>query len=352
MVLCKVKNLVGNETLARSVLTDDFQMILKEGTVLKQAYIDKLIELEIDEVMILGRKTQTKDEAISILKEDIAVSFKDRVQNILEKHTYQHNEELAKLSNTADNIITNILTEEQVVEKIFDIKERSADIYEHSISICTLATLTALKIGIEQDIIHDIGIACLLHDLGLRYLTISYENQDIATLSDLDLNEYKKHPVYGYSTLKSEKWISERSKQMILYHHERLDGSGYPLRARDIPKECRLIELCDAFDEMICGIGCKRMKVYEAVEYLKTYKGIQFDEELTEVFLTFIAVYPVGSQVKTNEGEIGIVVRQNKSFPERPVIKIVQDINGNEIENGQEKDLLKILNVVITEVLE
>lgn len=352
MVLCKVNNLVGNETLARSVLTDDYQVILKEGTVLKPAYIQKLVELGIEEVMILGRNVTSREKSITILKADIAESFKDKVQNILEKHTYQHNEELEKLSGTADNIITNILTEEQVVEKIYDIRERSADIYEHSISICTLATLTALKLGMDQDVIHDIGTACLLHDLGLRYLTIAYENQNLDTLTDLELNEYRKHPVYGYSTLKSETWISERTKQMILYHHERMDGSGYPLKAREIPRECKLIQLCDAFDEMICGIGCKRIKVYEAVEYLKTFRGIKFDEEMTDVFLTFIAVYPVGSTVKTNEGEIGVVIRQNKQFPERPVIKIVVDANGKSVIDGEEKDLLKILNVVISEVLE
>ena len=58
---------------------------------------------------------------------------------------YQHSEELSELSRTADVIITEILEDDRVIEKVYDIKERSADMYEHSISLCTLATIMALK---------------------------------------------------------------------------------------------------------------------------------------------------------------------------------------------------------------
>ncbi len=75
----------------------------------------------------------------------------------------------------------------------------------------------------------------MLHDLGLRYLTIPYQDQDIETLNKVELTEYMKHPVYGYSAVKDEDWLSELSKKIILYHHERSDGSGFPLHARESP---------------------------------------------------------------------------------------------------------------------
>lgn len=350
MVLCKVSNLVGNEILARSVLSEDYNIILSEGTVLKKSYIDKLIELGIQEVAI--KEDENMEKSMSILKEDIADSFREKVQDILERHTYNHSDELEKLSTTANEIISNILEKEEVVEKVYDIRERSADIYEHSISICTLATLTALKLEMSQEDIYDISMACLLHDLGLRYLTISYQDQDVEQLNDMEKVEYKKHPVYGYSALKSETWISEKSKQMILYHHERLDGSGFPLRAKDISKQSRLIQICDCFDEMICGIGCKRSKVYEAVEYLKNLSGIKFDQEIVETFLTFIAVYPLGSRVKLDSGEMAVVVKQNKQFPERPVVELLTDKDGNPLEQKKELNLMEVLNVVINQVMD
>ena len=203
---------------------------------------------------------------------------------------------------------------------------------------------------LPQQTVHDIGVSCLLHDLGLRYLTIEYENQNLDMLSEAEYGEYKKHPVYGYSALRSENWISNASKNMILYHHERLDGSGYPLRATEIPKECRIIQICDAFDEMICGIGCERSKVYEAVEYLKTFRNIKFDGEIVDIFLQFTAVYPAGSIVKTNEGETGVVLYQNKDFPDRPVIRITKDKKGKKVDVI--KDLIQINHIFIEEVIE
>ncbi len=326
MRLCKVDNLTGTEVLAKDAMTLEYKILLSAGTQLKPEYIEKLKELNILEVYVKEEVPDTKQ--VVILKKDVEAGFKSKVKNILEKHTYSHNEKLMELAQTADTIIKNILEEEKVVEKIYDIKERSSDIYEHSINLCSLAILVALRMGLPQETVHDIGVSSLLHDLGLRYLSISYENQNLDELSEMEYAEYKKHPIYGYSTLRDENWISETGKNMILYHHERLDGSGYPLKTTDSPEECRIIQICDAFDEMICGIGCKRSKVFEAVRYLRTNKDIKFDGKIVDILLEFTAVYPAGTVVKTNEGETGIVLYQNKQFPDRPVIRITRNRKG------------------------
>lgn len=348
MKLCKVNDLTGKEILAKDIITLEYKILLSAGTILKQDYIQKLQELDIKDVYI--KEDQPDAKTVIILREEVGENIRFKVKNILEKHTYSHNEELVELCQTADNIISNILEEDGVIEKIFDIKGRSSDIYEHSINLCSLATIVAIKMKLPQQTVHDIGVSCLLHDLGLRYLTIEYENQNLDMLSEAEYGEYKKHPVYGYSALRSENWISNASKNMILYHHERLDGSGYPLRATEIPKECRIIQICDAFDEMICGIGCERSKVYEAVEYLKTFRNIKFDGEIVDIFLQFTAVYPAGSIVKTNEGEIGVVLYQNKDFPDRPVIRITKDKKGKKVDVI--KDLIQINHIFIEEVIE
>ena len=122
----KLSELTGNEILAQSLMTWDYQIILPEGAVLKKEYIDKIEEMGILEVYV------KEDEAneIVILKNDIEKTIRSKVKSILERHTYQNNKELQGLTQAADEIITNILDEKEVVEKVFDIKERSADIYE------------------------------------------------------------------------------------------------------------------------------------------------------------------------------------------------------------------------------
>ena len=95
-------------------------------------------------------------------------------------------------------------------------------------------------------------------------------------------------------------------KKIILYHHERLDGSGFPLKLKEaeIPFSCQIVVVCDAFDEMICGIAQRRSKVYEAVEYLKSF------------------------------------------------IRIIRDKNGQKLKEEKILDLVKVLNVYIEKGLE
>ena len=350
MNLINVRDLKGNEILAKDIMTWDYKIILPKGVMIRKEYIKKLIDLNITEVFV--KDEEEKSGEIVILKSEMEESIKKTVKGVLERHRYHNNDELSSLSYAADEIITSIIEEEKVIDKVYDIKQRSADIYEHSISICSLSILTALKMGMEIKKIHDIGVGCLLHDIGLRYMITDYSNINVETLDKAELSEYRKHPVYGYSSLRDESWISDISKMIVLYHHERIDGSGFPLKAKELPIEVKIVNVCDAFDEFICGISCERMKVYEAIEYLKTFKNILFDGKIIDTFLSFTAVYPSGSLVLTNEGEVGIVIAQNPEFIDRPVIRIMKDKYGNDVTQDVIKDLLKIHNVFIEKTLD
>lgn len=349
MIRRDIFDLKGNEILAKPLFTADYQVILPEGAMIRKEYIPRIMELGIPDVYI---KEDKATEEILILRSEIKDGITEKVKGVLEHHTYrQGNGELQILSEAADRIISTIAEEEKVVEKVYDIKERSTDIYEHSINVCSLAILTALKLKLKREIIHDIGVGCLLHEIGLRYTSEDYTCMDTEELDQKQSADYKKHPVYGYTGLQDEKWISTLSKSIVLYHHERTDGSGFPLHLRDIPLECRIVNVCDAFDEMICGIGCKRLKVYEAVEFLKVFQNIKFDAKIVQTFLSFTAVYPVGSYVKTNRNELAVVIGQNKDFRDRPVIRILKDRNGNDVEEEIYMDLMRVRHVFIEDVI-
>ena len=100
---------------------------------------------------------------------------------------------------------------------------------------------------------------------------------------------------------------------------------------------------------MICGIGCRRTKVYEAVRYLRNNKDIKFDGKIVDIFLEFTAVYPAGTVIKTSEGETGIVLYQNKQYPDRPVIRITKDRNGMAVDVV--KDLAEYSDLYIEDVI-
>lgn len=353
MIRRNIDELQGDEILARALMTSDYQVILPKGAKIKSVYIDKLRELGVEAVYITtAAPGEEEQESLTILKADIQESTRQKVRDILGRHTYKNNEELSELSDTADNIITNILEEEKITEQVFDVKKRSADIYEHSLSICATAILTALKVGLDHKTVHDIGVACLLHDIGLRYIPFNVTECDIEELSVNEQAEYKKHPILGYTALRREEWLSEDCKNLILFHHETLDGNGFPMRNRNLSPACRIINICDTFDEMICGISQKPMKVYEAIEYLKAFKNVKYDDRIVDVFLGFTAVYPIGTHVVTNEGERGVVIGQNKGFQDRPILRIEKDAAGEAVEGEVIKDLVKIQNVFIEKALD
>ena len=359
MIRKQIDELKGNEVLGRTLMTSDYQIILPKGATLKKEYLQRLKELGVEEAYVEKQQPPTmqgENEEVHpdmvILKSDIELSAKNRVKEILERHTYKKNQELSELNKTADNIINNILGEDKIVEQVFDIKQRSSDLYEHSISVCSMAILTAIKLGLSKQQIHDIGIACLLHDIGLRYTTVPFTEKDFSELTHNEQSEYMKHPITGYSALNNEPWLSIAAKSIILFHHERIDGSGYPIKNRNLSVECRIVNICDTFDELICGIGCKRMKVYEAIEYLKAFQNTKFDGKIVDVFLGFTAVYPSGTRVLTSEGEIGVVIAQNKGFQDRPIIRIEKDAMGNEPLGEVIKNLVKINNIFIERALD
>lgn len=344
--VCKTEDLKENDILAADVVTDDYQVLLSAGTRMRKDFIIKLEQMGIREVRVeSGEENRIRE--IEILKDDVREKVSTEVRKIIEKHISDKNDELSILSGEADEIISDVLKEDKVVDQIYDIKNRKANIYEHSVNVCALAVMISLKEGIEEKTVHDIAVGCLLHDMGMKYISTEYENRYLKDMTLEEQTEYKNHVVYGYKALKDETWLSDLSKQIILVHHERLDGSGYPFKEREFPDGCKIVQVCDAFDELICGMACRPTKVYEAVEYMKVYSGVKFDEKIVNWLLSFTAVYPVGTVVRTNEGETAIVLHQNPKFPDRPIIRIIKDNDGNEVGGFCIKDLLKIHTLFI-----
>lgn len=399
MKLVTVEDLKEGDVIANDVLLDDYTVVLSKGTVIKAPYIDKLRELQVFTVYIEEakeesvepivknvkltlkenkapvKKTQPEQkkpqaekkaekkpeekkavpkvslEKITILRDEVEVQVTNKIKDILEMHIHQRTAGLQKIGETAQNIITDILEEEEVVEKVYDVRERSADIYEHSLQVCTIAALIALKLGMTEKQVYDISVGSLIHDLGLRYLVVRYEDQDINLLPKKEQEEYKKHPIYAYTAIKNETWLSDAAKEIVLNHHEKKDSSGYPLGTDHLSRMIQIVGVCDEFDELICGIGKARVRVHEAINNIRNYSGIWYDSDIVDAFLQLIAVYPVGSKVKTNQGETGIVMRQNAHFPERPVIRIMYDKFGQAIQGEKIVNLIKDTTVVIQDVV-
>ena len=132
---------------------------------------------------------------------------------------------------------------------------------------------------------------------------------------------------------------------MILTHHERLDGSGFPLKQKNSEIECRIIQVCDAFDCMISGMECNRTNVRDALSCLQENAGTQFDQNVVDSIVSMIAKYPVGTTVKTNEEQNGVVISQTAD-PENPVIMILDASMSGVDERKCNLDLDKSISIL------
>ena len=234
---------------------------------------------------------------------------------------------------------------------IIEIRNLSTDMYTHCINVCSLSTIMALRLKMSDKQVKNVSMGAMLHDIGLRYIKTPYMNTNETYMNTKDAIEYKKHTIFGYSSVQDEDWIPDIAKEIILLHHERIDGKGYPFshKGDKLKMEVKLVSLCDDFDSLISGVGNPKLKIYEAIEYIKANQGLKYDATIAEKLLETVAVYPVGIKVITSEGETGIVVRQNKKFTDRPVIKMLKHSDGSLYEDEVEKDLMEYLTLFIVD---
>ena len=141
--------------------------------------------------------------------------------------------------------------------------------------------------------------------------------------------------------------------RIVLEHHERCDGSGYPkhLRNKEIHKLSKIIAIADIYDALTSDrVFKKKILPHEAAEYLLSISKSQLDSEITKIFLKNIAIYPKGCQVLLNTNEVAIVLDSNPKMPLRPRLKILTNNKGNFLQHPREFDMSSVLNVFITHV--
>lgn len=302
-----VNQLRGNEVLAETVFTEEHLILIPEGTELKPEYIELLSTLGVETVAIEDpyEKEETPHFFIS---EEQRTHYIEETRKILESHIYSGTDSLQKLDAFAKDIITDL--KKLNAEQVFDYKTRNANLYEHTVMVAVLAVTIAKILSLDENSLHEITIGALLHDIGLRYITVPYLNCADAERSAAELFEYKKHTILGFSALEAESWLPDLSRKMVLSHHERMDGSGFPLKQKRQDIGCRILQVCDAFDCMITGMECKRVEIPDALALLEKEKGKKYDAEIVTILEHIVAHYPVGTEIVKEDGSTFVVIEQ------------------------------------------
>jgi len=203
------------------------------------------------------------------------------------------------------------------------------DLFSHAVNVCVLS----LVVGVLEDFDIDVaglGVGALLHDIGETRLPRNLiRKKDGFTNAERRLVE--QHPMLGAMLLEQNHDLAPCARQIVIEHHERIDGSGYPLgvRAGNLSLAGQIVAITDAYDEMLSG---RNQAVLQPVEVLRQLfmqsNAGALDRELVERIIRCLGVYPIGSLVELNTGERGIVVAANRTDTLKPTLRIVMSSNG------------------------
>ncbi len=326
------------------------EKILKFG--IREVYIDTDKGLDIEDVVI-EEVTEEKDEKNNICEETEQITADDEINfdnikpvpigvEILKAKTVRDEALLTvqkamndiKSGNkidketvvqTVDDILASILRNKNALSGLRMIRKSDEYLYNHSINVCTLMVSFGKYLGFDSQLLREIGIGSLLHDIGTMKIPSAILNKKSA-LSEEEYGEVKKHVEYGRKELEETEGITEISIITAYHHHERLDGSGYPngLNGDKISYTGQAIAIIDVYDALTTK-KCYRRKIppTQALEMIYEWSGTQFNKELVQKFIRCIGIYPVGSLVSLKSGLIGVVVNHSEKNLLQPVIRVI-----------------------------
>lgn len=346
-----INNIPDNAVLARSVINDNGVVLLNEGVKITAEIVSKLMDNKINSVWVTVETTEVDSFSTEIINDDIRISIE---QAIGIKIRFNDDSEMKDVSEETYNIIKCIIEDDKVMDCMLEIKKKSTDIYTHMIDVSVLSVIMGLKLKLSNDELKIMGLGALLHDIGLCDIDMDIYDIEIKEEASSEKMKYRRHVIQGYELINNLGWVPEMAKTIVLSHHEREDGSGYPFHKKGerIPIEVKIVSVCDYFDELVNGIGHRKRKINEVVEYLRTAGAYLFDCAVVNKIITNIAWFPNNSHVITNEGDEAIVVAQNKGLPDRPVIRLLRDESGNPYRKDIIKDLTESLTLFITDTIE
>ncbi|MBT3346576.1 MAG: HD domain-containing protein [Gemmatimonadetes bacterium] len=237
------------------------------------------------------------------------------------------------------------------------VRRRSeADSWSHrSANVAIMAMRLGRGVHFDERRNLALGLCGLMHDLGM--LTVPEEVLSANRLSPEQLKSLRQHPVESQRIVrtfgKAFDWIAK----VVVQVHERHDGSGYPmgLVGEEIHEFARIIGLVDTYEAMAQPRADRQARVvYNALKEIIDQRNSLFERSLIKALIDIVSIFPLGSLVKLNNGEIGRVVGTSRLHPTRPTVDILVDPRGRRLPearllNLQDEPMLYIVDPAIEE---
>jgi HD-GYP domain-containing protein (c-di-GMP phosphodiesterase class II) len=230
---------------------------------------------------IHDKQAPSEQKAILIRQESVAM-----MKNLLEDPTAQN---ISTAKKGISEVVNLILKEEDTLHYLLNITSHDHYTYTHSVSVGILAVALAkslFKNAMNHDI-HALGAGFFLHDLGKVGIDNAIINKP-GKLTDDEMREMRRHPGLGFTLFKDTRQLTEESRIIVLQHHERFDGRGYPkgLRGQDIHIYARICAIADVYDALTSNRPYRKpMAPFDALKLMREEMINHFQKDLFEKFV-------------------------------------------------------------------
>lgn len=248
---------------------------------------------------------------------------KRRMEDLKEQITSRCIRSVAQLLDVSDGYARSIIDDHDQTIGVVGYIEKQFDADERSVRMSTLGMAIAIELGLDGPQMLDIGMAGLLHDIGLYAMDPKFLDRG-REMSASDWWEYKKHPNVSVSCIADAIDVSESVQLAIQQVHEQFDGSGYPrgLKAHRIHLNARILNVVNAYLRLTSSAhqrsGIVPHDALGLILHLAS-RGM-FDPQVIRAFLSIETLFPLGSTVELSSGQMAQVIRRPRSGFAAPVV--------------------------------
>ena len=277
-------------------------------------------------------------ESARVLRAE-AISTLDLLFSQMEAPSPQH---LMEVRGVVSTLLDGLLEHQAAMVSLIQMRRFDASLATHGVDTGVLSMAVGQENGCAPSHLKLLGLAALVHDIGQLRLPLNLLRK-VQPYSPQDHRLIQAHCDMGEAMLNQFPDFPEESKRMVLQHHERLDGSGYPkgLRGEEISELTQILSIADTYDAQISG-RCSQPPVPPARALSELYKAAvagQYNTAVVQRLIQLLGVYPIGSLVRLNTGEEAVVVWVHSHSRLTPTIKLLKNSTGQPYEEQEIIDL-------------
>jgi HD-GYP domain-containing protein (c-di-GMP phosphodiesterase class II) len=331
--------------------------LLNAGVKLQAEYIQQLKRLDVRAVYIhdsLIPDVQVEDVILEETRERAIGLVRSTLNDLKEDNNSKFTRLLTvkkELTGILDDIVNQLLSNKNLTVNLSDIRYTDNYTFSHSVNVAVLSIMTAITLGMRKSELKNLGLGAFLHDLGKVLIPLSILNKQ-GRLTDNEMEEMKRHPAYGLDLVKTRHLFNGPSLSIILKHHERVNGSGYPqgLTGDEMELYPKICAVTDVYDALVSDRPYRPgFMPHRAMEIIET-EAEGYDLQVLQTFYHHVSAYPIGTFIGLNNGVVGVVVNNRHGHPTRPTVRVISRKDDFEPLQHYEIDLLETLNLVVDRV--